>query len=119
VSRITLQCYSDRPTRLSKKPLFEKPPTTGSKIAKMWCGRPKTRCFSVFLSHFSKIIFEKGLIRQFQRFAFAKHGAGVGVDSAWEQKKLEARKMRAADWASELPANIAQPKRMSAGQAFD
>jgi len=25
-----------------------------------------------------------------QRFAFAKHGAGAGVDSAWEQKKLEA-----------------------------
>jgi hypothetical protein len=41
------------------------------------------------------------------------------VDSAWEQEKLEARKMleNAADWASELLANIAQPKRMSAGQS--
>ena len=28
-----------------------------------------------------------------QQFAFAKHGAGAGVDSAWEQKKLEARKL--------------------------
>jgi len=40
------------------------------------------------------------------------------VDSAWEQKKLEARKLLAvgaADRASELQANIAQPKRMSAG----
>ncbi len=30
-----------------------------------------------------------------QRFAFAKHGAGAGVDSVWEQRKLEARKMLA------------------------
>ena len=40
------------------------------------------------------------------------------MDSAWEQKKLEARKLLAvgaADRASELQANIAQPKRMSAG----
>jgi len=46
-------------------------------------------------------------------------GAGAVVNSAWEQKKLEARKLldakRAADRASELPANIAHPKRMSAG----
>jgi len=28
-------------------------------IAKMLCGTPKTRCFSAFLSHFSKFIFEK------------------------------------------------------------
>jgi len=28
-----------------------------------------------------------------QQFAFAKHGAGAGVDSAWEQEKLEVRKM--------------------------
>jgi len=43
------------------------------------------------------------------------------VDSAWEQnaKRLEAmlREMLAADWASELPANIAQPERMSAGHS--
>jgi hypothetical protein len=32
----------------------------------------------------------------------------VGVDNVQEQKKLEARKMLAADWASELQANIAQ-----------
>ena len=42
-------------------------------------------------------------------------GAEAGVDSAWEQdaKRLEARKMldakRAADWASELPANTVRP----------
>jgi len=28
-----------------------------------------------------------------QRFAFAKHGAGAGVDSVWEQEKPEAREM--------------------------
>lgn len=28
-----------------------------------------------------------------QRFAFAEHGRKAGVDSAWEQEKLEARKM--------------------------
>jgi hypothetical protein len=42
----------------------------------------------------------------------------AGVDSAWEQRKLEARKMLAvgaAYRASEPQANIAQPKRMSAG----
>jgi len=38
-------------------------------VAKMLCGTPKTRHFSAFLSHFSKIIFEKRLIRQSQRFA--------------------------------------------------
>ena len=27
------------------------------------------------------------------RFAFAKHSRWAGVDSAWEQKKLETRKM--------------------------
>jgi hypothetical protein len=36
-------------------------------VAKLLCGTPKTRCFSAFLSHFSKTIFEKGLIRQSQR----------------------------------------------------
>jgi hypothetical protein len=61
-------------------------------IAKMFFGTPKTRCFSAFLSHFSKIIFERRLIRQFQQFAFAKNGAGAGGDSVWEQKKPEARK---------------------------
>jgi hypothetical protein len=88
---------SVRPTRLSKNLLFEKTsqksPTLGSKIAKMLCGTPKTRRFSAFLSPFSKIIFEKGLFRPFQRFAFAEHGGWVGVDNAWEQRKPEARKM--------------------------
>jgi hypothetical protein len=28
-----------------------------------------------------------------QPFAFAKHGAGARLDSAWEQEKPEARKM--------------------------
>jgi len=50
------------------------------------------------------------------------------VDSVWKQKKLEASLPKvalaqgkllenAADRASELQANIAQPKRMSAGQS--
>jgi hypothetical protein len=38
-------------------------------IAKMSCGTPKTKCFSAFLSPFPKIIFERGLFRQLQRFA--------------------------------------------------
>jgi hypothetical protein len=32
-------------------------------LAEMLCGTSKTRRFSAFLSHFSKIIFEKRLIR--------------------------------------------------------
>ena len=38
-------------------------------------------------------------------------GAGAGVDSVREQRKLEARKLleNAADWASELPANTVRP----------
>jgi hypothetical protein len=43
-------------------------------VAKLLCGTPKTRCFSAFLSHFSKTIFEKGLIRQSQRFALLALG---------------------------------------------
>jgi hypothetical protein len=43
-------------------------------VAKMMYGTPKTRCFSAFLSHFSKIIFEKRLIRQFQRLALPAAG---------------------------------------------
>jgi hypothetical protein len=43
-------------------------------VAKKLCGPPKTRRFSAFLSHFSKIIFEKRLIRQSQRFALLAGG---------------------------------------------
>ena len=42
-----------------------------------------------------------------QRFAFVDSGAGV--DSAWEQEKLEARKMLAAG-AAESPASSAPQK---------
>jgi hypothetical protein len=52
----------------------------------MLCGTPKTRRFSAFLSHFSKIIFEKGLFRQFQWFALA---------AGWDWKLPEGRKMLA------------------------
>ena len=37
-----------------------------------------------------------------QRFAFAKHDRWAGVDSAWEQKKLEARKMFKDGYESHL-----------------
>jgi hypothetical protein len=47
-------------------------------IAEMLCGTPKTRHFSAFLSHFSKIIFEKRLIRQSQRLALCPEGVLVG-----------------------------------------
>jgi hypothetical protein len=36
-----------------------------------------------------------------QRFAFAKHGRWAGVDTAWEQEKLEARKLLDAKRATE------------------
>ena len=35
-------------------------------------------------------------------------GAGAGVDSAWEQEKLEARKMLDAKRAAESPASSAR-----------
>jgi hypothetical protein len=47
-------------------------------VAKMLCGTPKSRHFSAFLSHFSKIIFEKRLIRQSQRPALPAAG-GTGL----------------------------------------
>jgi hypothetical protein len=40
-------------------------------VAEMLCGTRKSRHFSAFLSHFSKTIFEKRLIRQSQRLALA------------------------------------------------
>jgi hypothetical protein len=43
------------------------------------------------LNHWSNFI----LLQPAQRLAFAEHGAGAGVDSAWEQHKLEARKLLA------------------------
>ena len=77
----------------------------GQNISDLLCGTPKSRGFSAFPSHCSKIIFERGLFRQFQRFAFAEHpaccprgtGAGVGVDNAWEQEKLEATQSEMLD----------------------
>jgi hypothetical protein len=47
-------------------------------VARMLCGTPKTRQFSAFLSHFSKIIFEKRLIRQFQRDRQSAEGMNFG-----------------------------------------
>jgi hypothetical protein len=57
-------------------------------VARMLCGTPKTRCFSAFLSHFSKIIFEKGLFRQFQRLALL----AAGERKAQKQEPLIAQK---------------------------
>ena len=77
----------------------------------MLCGTPKTRCFSAFLSHFSKIIFEKGLFRQFQRFASAERGAGAGVDGAKApQEKLEASVLT-------LPTIVDNQKMLAVGAA--
>jgi hypothetical protein len=46
------------------------------------------------------------------RYVWTGSTTRAGVDSAWKQEKLEARKMleNAADWASEPLASIAQPK---------
>ena len=57
-------------------------------VAQMLYGTPKTRRFSAFLSHFSKIIFEKGLFSTVSTVCIS--GWRAGVDSLWEQKKLEA-----------------------------
>jgi hypothetical protein len=40
-----------------------------------------------------------------QRFVFVKHGAGAGVDSVWEQEKLEVRKKLDAKRAAKSPAS--------------
>jgi hypothetical protein len=51
------------PNETVEKPLvrkmFKKISHNRLKNAKMLCGTPKIRRFSAFLSHFSKIIFEK------------------------------------------------------------
>ena len=50
-----------------------------------------------------------------QRFAFAEHGAGAGVDSVREQEKLEARKMLVN--RAESPASSVSMKVQSDGVA--
>jgi hypothetical protein len=73
-------------------------------VAKLLCGTPKTRRLLAFLSHFSKIIFEERLFRQFQRLAFAERngahckgtGAGAGVDSACLHLPFAARRRSGA-----------------------
>ena len=67
-------------------------------VAKMLCGTPKTRHFSAFLSHFSKIIFEKRLIRQSQRCALCPgvlcRGTGGRAETRCRTgKNLKPRKM--------------------------
>ena len=52
-------------------------------VAKMLCGTPKTRHLSAFLSHFSKINFEKRLIRQSQRLALSVHAVLRGTSRGW------------------------------------
>jgi hypothetical protein len=59
-------------------------------VAKMLCGTPKSRHFSAFLSHFSKIIFEKRLFRQFQRLALA--ASGRDADEARKRNPAEVLK---------------------------
>src|SRR5689334_4279656 len=98
-----------RPTRLSKNSLLEKSsqksPTTGSKIAKMLFGTQKTRRFSMFLSHFSKINFRKGTFS-----TVSTAGAGAGMESVWEQEKLQVSKMpQAAKRQSQRPVHYTCP----------
>jgi hypothetical protein len=58
-------------------------------VAKMLCGTPKTGHFSASLSHFSKIIFEKRLIRQFQRFVLLALGREWTLFGSRENSKPE------------------------------
>ena len=69
-------------------------PRNSQNIAKMWYGTPKTRRFSAFLSHFSKIIFEKRLIRQFQRWVLAAAG-GKKLENGKQPKLRTISKKRA------------------------
>jgi len=48
----------------------------GSKVAKMLLPTQKHGAFRCFAPTFKRVVFEKGLFRQFQRFALL--GAGVG-----------------------------------------
>jgi hypothetical protein len=57
---------------------------------------------SLFLSDFQNHVLERS------QLTVGVTGAGAGVDSAWEQKKLEARKML-AEGAAESPASSATP----------
>jgi hypothetical protein len=43
-----------------------------------------------------------------QRFAFAKHGAGADVDSAWEQEKPEATRSEMLENRAESPVSSAR-----------
>jgi len=69
-------------------------------VAEMLCGTPKTRHFSAFLSHFSKIIFEKRLFRQSQGFALP--AVGGTRQRRFAGTNLKPRK---------LPENAATPTR--------
>jgi hypothetical protein len=43
-----------------------------------------------------------------QRFVFAEHGRWAGVDSVWEQKKLEATLCEMLENAAESPPSAAR-----------
>jgi hypothetical protein len=61
----------------------------------MLCGAPKIRRFLMIPSHFSKIIFEKGLFRQFQRLALAAvGGTRVAVETENTQSYEKGLKTR-------------------------
>ena len=84
-------------TRLSKNPLFEKPhekpPTTGSKIAKMLpkCGAedPKPDAFQCFSPTFQKLFLKRDFFDSFNGSRYWRWGE----DALDRQKKLEVRKM--------------------------
>jgi hypothetical protein len=77
----------------------------------MLFGTQRARHFLAFLSHFSKIIFEKRLFRQFQRFALPASGRAWIMFEMW--KKLKAGKMLAVG-AAESPPSTARCVGLSA-----
>src|SRR5215211_4135708 len=75
----------------------------------MLCGTPKTRHFSAFLSHFSKIIFEKRLIRQSQRLALLAAGGEPRSETETAFRSENTKKRGAYQPSSAPPENKDRP----------
>jgi hypothetical protein len=78
-------------------------------VAKLLCGTPKTRRFSTFLSHFSKIIFEKGLFRQSQRLALPAAGGTRLTYKTDKTRSCEKAQFGGANPAVRVHAVLARP----------